>query len=1573
MDIPSKYNLAEFSLHDMTVCSSMLRTRSDGATGMDDAANRLVRYLYEYLVDGDTGKPACALVRLFTTRAYRDLSAARQACAQNVLGSERATPDMTCLTLFATAGERPEWNHTDLSQRYQAIPLVSDEFVAQFPMFSQLFIQLGINVDATLRSRPNLLIDEDEHTFNVFYVPNAVGSPYVPVQQDFVMPYGVRSVLGFGGLLPSGNLFVVVLFTKIFLSRATADLFKPLALSAKLALLPFDDPPPVQDPSDAACNGPVRSKHRDPHVSILEELLAVHEEAVITYAGQRKRAEEALQDSEARLRAIVHSTKDVILFLDSRGVIRSWNEAAQAQFGYSAKEVHGQPIDIIIAAEYRAAFEHAVHVAEQESSLQASGTTCESVGRRKDGTAFPLELSLMIWKSRTNLTLLVTIRDISERKRIGAALAKSESHLRGLIEHAPDIIFTLSTDGVIASLNPVFETMTHWPRLEWVGKPFGMLVHPDDVTTAREIIDYIVQKRCPITCAFRIRSRDRGNRIGEFVGTPLIEEGQVVGLLGILRDISERKTIEQALRQSEEQLRSVVQSTQDAIVSLDRQGIVVFWNYGAEQMFGYAAEDMLNRPATCIIPERLREQHRQGIQRAGVADHVTSHRFESIGLKKNGAEFPIEFSLAAWKTDSGLFFTGIIRDITDRKWAEEAIGALVQGTASVTGEEFFPIFVRHLAGALGVSYAFVIEARLNDPARLSIVASWEDGQPGMSMEFNVTNTPCVVVRQEEAPYYTDRAQELFPKDLYVSEHGVTSFLGVPIIGSSGQIIGYVSVMNARPLQNVSHAKHIITIFAARAAAELERLRATAALRQSEARQALILNSLPIAFYTVNASGDFATTWVSENLEQITGFAPRTFIERPGFWVTRLHSEDRERVLADVKRGREVGAVSMEYRWQTADGSYRWYLDNGVYTRDADGHPKELIGAWIDITRRKQAEEALREGEERFKAFMDHNPAIIFMKDQEGRHVYVNGEFERALQVDMEEWLGRTDDELWPHHTAEQFRKNDHQVFTSNTTLDTIEETVSRTGERQYWRVIKFPMNDVAGKQYLGGIAVDVTGRKRTEEALRQAEKQYRNIFEHAVEGIFQTTREGRYLTVNPALAHIYGYQSPDEMMSAVTDIGRQIYVDPRRREEFTRLMEEHGAIMGFESQITRKDGRAIWISESARVLRDASGRLVGYEGAAIDITARKQAEEALRESQERLALCIQGSDVGIWDWDMRREVVYFSPRWKQMLGCDDDEIQDRFEEWETRIHPDDRETAMNLLRSYMEGRHAPFHLEHRLRHKDGTYRWILSHGACLRDQDGTPFRMAGSHLDITGQKQVEQELQSALTRLRTLSGRLEVIREEERGRIARELHDEFGVGLTCLKIDLSRLTTLIGTTVGLEKGRQIAEKIRSMGEFIDTTIGGVQRIVSELRPAILDDLGLVAAIEWQAQDFQRRTGIACTLHVNAEHFDIDSERATVVFRICQEALTNVTRHANATTVVIRLEERPEAITLEVTDNGRGIPQEKLVDPQSLGLLGMRERAELFGGFVTIAGRPDAGTAVTLHLRCSQVSPVVEGS
>jgi signal transduction histidine kinase len=208
---------------------------------------------------------------------------------------------------------------------------------------------------------------------------------------------------------------------------------------------------------------------------------------------------------------------------------------------------------------------------------------------------------------------------------------------------------------------------------------------------------------------------------------------------------------------------------------------------------------------------------------------------------------------------------------------------------------------------------------------------------------------------------------------------------------------------------------------------------------------------------------------------------------------------------------------------------------------------------------------------------------------------------------------------------------------------------------------------------------------------------------------------------------------------------------------------------------------------------------------------------------------------------------------------------------------------------------------------------------------------------------------------------MEGIREEERTRIARELHDELGVGLTCLKIDLSRLGHLFGDKPPALGGIGIDERIRSMKEQVDATIASVQRIVAELRPGVLDDLGLAAAIEWQCRDFQRRTGIVCTCTLSHDDLQLDREQGTAVFRICQEALTNVARHAGATVVHVELEERDGIVKLEVRDNGRGVPEEKLSHPKSFGLLGMRERAGLLGGDLIIQPGLKGGTTISLRL------------
>jgi two-component system, NarL family, sensor histidine kinase UhpB len=249
----------------------------------------------------------------------------------------------------------------------------------------------------------------------------------------------------------------------------------------------------------------------------------------------------------------------------------------------------------------------------------------------------------------------------------------------------------------------------------------------------------------------------------------------------------------------------------------------------------------------------------------------------------------------------------------------------------------------------------------------------------------------------------------------------------------------------------------------------------------------------------------------------------------------------------------------------------------------------------------------------------------------------------------------------------------------------------------------------------------------------------------------------------------------------------------------------------------------------------------------------------------------------------------------------------------------------------------------------------------ILDENGEPLYLLGISEDITERKRAENQLQRSFEHLRTLSQRLDVVREEERTRIARELHDELGVRMTCMKLDLARLLSMMRES--LFPRERMEEKIRSMNAEADSTIAEVQRLAAELRPGVLDDLGLVAAIEWQCQDFERRSGIRCLCEASFDQIKISPSRATAAFRICQEALTNVARHAKATFVRVLVKESGDDVLIEIQDNGQGIADEKLNYAGSLGLLGMQERSMAIGGRLEIAGWPGKGTTVTLRLPC----------
>lgn len=226
--------------------------------------------------------------------------------------------------------------------------------------------------------------------------------------------------------------------------------------------------------------------------------------------------------------------------------------------------------------------------------------------------------------------------------------------------------------------------------------------------------------------------------------------------------------------------------------------------------------------------------------------------------------------------------------------------------------------------------------------------------------------------------------------------------------------------------------------------------------------------------------------------------------------------------------------------------------------------------------------------------------------------------------------------------------------------------------------------------------------------------------------------------------------------------------------------------------------------------------------------------------------------------------------------------------------------------------------------------------------------------ELADRRRIEEHLDRSRMQFRDLSAHLQTVREEERARIARDIHDDLGQCLTTLKLDLALLYQDTP-----ESAHALREKISEMTAIVDGTIRSVRRIISELRPRLLDDLGLTAAIEWHASEFQKRTGIPVSLSIYPREIILDQERSTVVFRILQEALVNVVRHAGATAVTVSLTDIDGTVEFKIEDNGKGITPEEIEDSKSFGLMGIRERAETLGGHATFTGRANEGTAVVV--------------
>jgi PAS domain S-box-containing protein len=468
-----------------------------------------------------------------------------------------------------------------------------------------------------------------------------------------------------------------------------------------------------------------------------------------------------------------------------------------------------------------------------------------------------------------------------------------------------------------------------------------------------------------------------------------------------------------------------------------------------------------------------------------------------------------------------------------------------------------------------------------------------------------------------------------------------------------------------------------------------------------AREALILRTVPVVMYSAQPSGGHSASWVSENIETVTGFSPHLFLDDPSFWASRLSPHDRERALMEFEKLLQEGTLATEYRWQTRSGEYRWFRDEAVLIRRSDGTPQEIVGLLTDVTARRQADEVVR----RQADIINQIQETVISIDLDGYVMSWNAGAEKMLGYTVEEALGK------------------HISFI-------------------------YPAED---REFLEREVIGPVKAKGTHQ------------------------------------------------------------VEVRRRT---------------------KSGALRFAQLSLTLLRDDTDSLIGIIGYSMDITDRKIGEEALLNSRNQLA---------------------------------------------------------------------------------------------------------------------------------ALAVRLESVREEERTRIALEVHDVLGQALTALKLDVAWAHKRITESIEPAQHAAVLARLESARELLDSTIQSVRDIATTLRPGVLDEIGLEAAVEWQAQEFQHRTGIACGTTIRPRNLGLSPEQSTALFRILQEVLTNVVRHAQATNVDIRLNQSGEHVSLQVGDNGRGISDVEQSGSKVFGLLGMRLRAQQQGGSFDIQGTPGKGTTVTVNI------------
>jgi|GEM_PF-1903561 len=1124
-------------------------------------------------------------------------------------------------------------------------------------------------------------------------------------------------------------------------------------------------------------------------------------------------------------------------------------------------------------------------------------------------------------------------RDITQKKDAEEILLKEKELSEAIINSLPGIFYLFNQKGEFLLWNTNFESVSEYSAEEIKNMhPTAFFEGDDQVHIQQRIMETFEKGESFAEAYFTTKS---GKKIYHYFTGSLIDYNGETCLLGTGIDVSSRRKAELELKKSEEQMLSIFNNSISAVIMMDEEGLITNWNPKAEEIFGWKKEEVLQKQMHhFIMPKEHVNRHLKGMEtykRTGKGPIINTN-IEIDAITKSKKKIDITLGVTTVRIKGKDFFISFINDITKRK-QEERIKSFEQGNRD----------------ALINSTPDLIWSVSKD---LTLLTANEAFKASFKKYTNDDLKEGAYV----LPPQLDKDYTNFWKQLYEKALKGESYTYENVIPSNENQNEIVMETNFSPIT----VEDKIVGVACSARNITERIKTQEEIKEYNEKLKTAQEIAQLGYWEHNYTKE-VLFW-SDQVYQIFEVEKEKFSPTVESFINTVVPEHRDKFYLHTKKPYDkVENQDIEYKIKTHNGKIKWIHQNGKKIINKKDNSITFKGILRDITERKNQEERILDYIDKLKT---------------AQKIAKLGYWEFDLQNNKLTWSDQVY-EIWENHPQkfdvtfenffqtihpddrEKFSAEQENVLNGKKPLEIEHRIILKNGkvkwviERGY--LIK---NEKGEPLLLEGTVQDITEQKQIEVELREQYNFINTALENLPIGIAVNKLDtGEVTLMNKQFSKIYGW--PKKELENIESFFEKVYPDENYRTEMKTLI-----LKDIESGNLKRmnwDGVKITTRKGQERIVNAKNIPV-YEqnlmiSSVLDVTEKTMAEQQLALSNERYEYVTKATFDAIWDWDLIKNSIYWGEGFKNIFGHNIENTPGNY--WYDHVHPDDVDRVKQSINSLIKSNRLNWQAEYRFMHKNGDYRYVKDRGIILRNVERKALRFIGAMQDITPQKEYEQKLIDVNQKLRNLSAYLQEAREEERISIAREIHDELGQQLTGIKLDAAWLKNII-----IKQAPEDTERSERLIESINKAINDVRRVASNLRPGVLDDLGLEAAIEWQSQKFQEQTAIKCTIKSKNLSGNYKKEINTAVYRIYQEALTNVMRHAKASEVHTLLYEDNNELILEVKDNGIGIQEKDKNNSHSLGITGMRERALMMNGRFFIQNQKNGGTKVKLFVPLS---------